>query len=130
MTWSLEKVCDIHDHGDSLGVVKVLKGEVINTIYTVDKDMNILNSEKIELAEEDVIIEVPEYMYHQMKNGQENEHSYTLHVYMPPINDMKVIDQEKQLIITVENNCGAWTTQPELHKEVEEFKFKKDVAKN
>lgn len=121
LTWGPDQVCDVHDHADSCGVVKVVKGNISNIIYRPDKETGEPIHQQEEYCVDDVFIEVPKGCWHQMKNNK-NEFSYTLHVYAPPIEDMQVFDQEKKQLITVNDDCGAWTTEPDKYKKIVELK--------
>lgn len=122
LTWAEGSVCDVHDHGNSCGVVKVVKGHISNIIYS----LNPVTGEPVHQEERyvmnQVFFEVPKGCWHQMKNNQEENRAFTLHVYAPPIEDMKVYDSEKKQLVTVSDDCGAWLTEPEKFKGITELK--------
>ena len=70
---------------------------------------------------DEVFIEVPLDSWHQMKNNLD-EFTYTIHIYAPPITDMQVFDKEKKQLITVDEECGAWLSEPERHLKVKALK--------
>ncbi|GEM_PF-2792396 len=117
LTWGPDQVCDVHDHGESCGIVKVVKGNISNIIYSPDKKTGEPKHQQEEYVVDDVFIEVPKDCWHQMKNNLE-EYTYTLHVYAPPVEDMQVFDQDKKQLITVDEECGAWTTEPDKYKRI------------
>ena len=114
LSWGPDEICDVHDHGESCGLVKVVKGNISNIVYRPDKNTGEPIHQQEEYVVDDVFIEVPKDCWHQMKNNL-TEFSYTLHVYAPPISDMQVFNQEKKQLITVDEECGAWTTEPERY---------------
>ena len=120
LSWGPDQICDVHDHGESCGLVKVVKGNISNIIYSPDKDTGEPIHQQEEYVVDDVFIEVPKDSWHQMKNNLD-EFTYTLHVYAPPVTDMQVFDKEKKLLITVDEECGAWTTEPEHYIRVKEL---------
>ncbi len=117
LSWGPDQICDVHDHGESCGIVKVVKGNISNIIYRPDKETGEPIHQQEEYIVDDVFIEVPKGCWHQMKNNL-NEFTYTLHVYSPPVEDMQVFYQEKKQLITVNEDCGAWTTEPDKYKKI------------
>lgn len=117
LTWGPDQICDVHDHGESCGLVKVVKGSISNIIYSPDKETGEPKHQQEEYVVDDVFIEVPKDSWHQMKNNQD-KFSYTLHVYAPPVEDMQVFDKDKKQLITVDEECGAWTTEPERYRRI------------
>ena len=120
LSWGPNRICDVHDHGVSCGLVKVIKGNISNIIYSPDKATGEPIHQQEEYVVDDVFIEVPKDSWHQMKNNLD-EFSYTLHVYAPPVTDMQVFDKEKKQLITVNDKCGAWTTDTEHHLKVKQL---------
>ena len=117
LTWGPGQICDVHDHGESCGMVKVVKGNISNIIYSPDTETGEPIHQQEEYVVDDVFIEVPKDSWHQMKNNLD-DFTYTLHVYAPPVEDMQVFDREKKQLITVDEECGAWTTEPEHYMKV------------
>lgn len=117
LSWGPDQICDVHDHGESCGIVKVIKGNISNIIYSPDKETGEPKHQQEEYVVDDVFIEVPKDCWHQMKNNLD-EFTYTLHVYAPPIEDMQVFNQEKKQLITVDDDCGAWLSEPKKYKKI------------
>lgn len=120
LSWPANSICDVHDHGESCGLVKVIKGNISNIIYSPDKVTGEPIHQQEEYVVDDVFIEVPKDSWHQMKNNL-GVFSYTLHVYAPPVTDMQVFDKEKKQLITVDEECGAWTTDTKHHLRVKQL---------
>lgn len=117
LTWGPDQICDVHDHGESCGLVKVVKGNISNIIYSQDKETGEPKHQQEEYVVDDVFIEVPKDSWHQMKNNLD-VFTYTLHVYAPPVEDMQVFNQDEKQLITVNDDCGAWTTEPDKYKRI------------
>jgi len=117
LTWGPDSICDVHDHGESCGLVKVVRGNISNIIYSPDKETGEPRHQQEEYVVDDVFIEVPKDSWHQMKNNLD-DYTYTLHVYAPPVEDMQVFDKDKRQLITVDDDCGAWTTEPDKYKKI------------
>jgi len=120
LSWGPEQICDVHDHGVSCGLVKVVKGNISNIIYRQDERSKEPIHQQEEYIVDDIFIEVPKNSWHQMKNNLE-EFTYTLHIYAPPVTEMQVFDKEKKQLVTVDDNCGAWLTEPERHLRIEKL---------
>ncbi|MDX2414110.1 MAG: cysteine dioxygenase family protein [Bacteroidales bacterium] len=112
LSWGPDQICDVHDHGESCGLVKVVKGNISNIIYQEDTVSGEPIHQQEEYVLDDIFIEVPKNSWHQMKNNLD-EFSYTLHVYAPPVTDMQVFDKENKQLVTVDENCGAWLSEPD-----------------
>lgn len=120
LSWGPGQICDVHDHGVSCGLVKVIRGNISNIIYSPDKFTGEPIHQQEEYVVDDVFIEVPKDSWHQMKNNLD-EFTYTLHVYAPPVTDMQVFDKERKQLITLDDKCGAWTTDPEHHLKIKQL---------
>jgi cysteine dioxygenase len=103
MNWKPKNESNIHDHGPSYGCVFMVDGEVLNIIVNdQNKEVEVIKCTK------GTISEVPQGIYHQIKNTTDN-FAVTLHFYAPPIVGMKVkdkIDFKKEYI--VKSDSGAW----------------------
>ena len=120
LTWGPDQICDVHDHGESCGVVKVVKGNISNIIYSPDSVTGEPMHKQEEYVVDDVFIEVPKDSWHQMKNNLK-DFTYTLHVYAPPVENMQVFDKDNKELITVDEECGAWTTEPERYRKIKKL---------
>lgn len=121
LSWGPGQICDVHDHGTSCGLVKVVKGSISNIIYSQNKASGEPIHQQEEYLVDEVFVEVSLDSWHQMKNNLD-EFTYTLHIYAPPVTDMQVFDKEKKQLITVDGECGAWLSEPERHLKVMDLK--------
>lgn len=100
--WPAGKVCSPHDHGDARGVVTILKGGFLEQAYRISEDSLKKAGPEHRYSLSDVLPVMPQ-MIHSMRAETEG---VTLHLYAPPIREMKVYDQHT--VYTVSDNCGAW----------------------
>ncbi|RZA09715.1 MAG: hypothetical protein EOP11_00855 [Proteobacteria bacterium] len=92
-----------HDHGEAWGTVIVLEGHVIEQGFRLKSDLEEAGSEHAYQTGD--AIQVRPGGIHSMRAIPR---SITLHLYSPPIREMKVYDQPTRIIYTVADNCGAW----------------------
>ena len=113
-TWTRAHPCVPHDHGGSVGGVRVLQGEAIHRIYKVVDDRLTIAHEEVRRAGE-VMLCGPD-MVHQMVDAGAGEPLMTLHVYAGPIDHMVVYDVPTGSSHVVDGGCGAWIPldEPEL----------------
>jgi cysteine dioxygenase len=107
MNWAKNAFCDIHNHGHSFGLVKIIKGVLKNELF----DAQFSLQEEAIYREGDHIL-VPKGIYHRMGNMYALQNAISLHFYMPPIHNMHVIDTENKIICEVSDDCGAWLSEP------------------
>lgn len=102
MNWAPYGKCNIHNHGVSWGFVQIITGEVVNIIY------NHLLEPVTRITETTGnIFFTSKGIIHQMENLTKQP-LVTLHIYCPPISEMKVYDLQHQQEIIVTDDCGAW----------------------
>lgn len=101
-TWAPHRECAPHNHGYSNGAVWLVKGSFIENHYNFK---NTLIPTKIRLCREDSLLDVDSEDIHSMST---TGHGISLHIYSPPIHDMKVYDTHMQATLTVTDDCGAW----------------------
>jgi len=76
----------IHDHGDSIGCVYVVEGELINQTFTLEElDRPVFQSEN--RVAEGEFIEVTKGLIHRLKNPTD-QRFISFHVYSPPLEVM------------------------------------------
>lgn len=113
-TWNPAFPCAPHDHGGSIGGVKVLQGVARHRLWRIREG-------KLQLALEelrgvgDVLTCGPD-LVHSMGCAGAGEPLMTLHLYSGPIGHMVVYDRATQSTYVVDGGCGAWVPldQPEL----------------
>jgi cysteine dioxygenase len=117
MNWNNYFRCAPHDHGNSYGWVSVVKGESTHTIYELKGEIPVPKVTRVE--PENTSFFAARSMVHDMENQTDGE-LVTLHVYSPPISNMKVYDLEKCAMCIVSDDCGAWwpTEQRQRLKEI------------
>ncbi|MBB4200305.1 hypothetical protein CCR94_00440 [Rhodoblastus sphagnicola] len=85
MTWLPGQASPPHDHGDSAGVVRVLRGQALETSYALSGD-GFAEAELAELLEEGAVTAFQDAGAHSLANSPEAEQPLaTLHVYAPPL---------------------------------------------
>jgi cysteine dioxygenase len=105
MNWS-DIECAPHDHGSSLGWIRVMDGGALNTVYEM-KDALLPRELFTRTYQKGSFFFAPKRGIHKMQRG-DVENLVTLHLYAPPIEGMKVFDLEKCAACVVSNECGAW----------------------
>lgn len=113
-TWTRGVDCAPHDHGGSVGGVKVLRGRARHRVWQV------VDGELVQVAEE--VKEAGEVMacgadlVHSMGDDGHADSLVTLHFYTDSIDHMVVYDLAGRRTLVVDGGCGAWVPddQPEL----------------
>lgn len=111
--WTRGVPCAPHDHGGSVGGVRVLQGEAIHRVWR-------LRGGALELALEErvsaggVLACGPD-LVHSMVDAGGPEPLATLHLYAGPIRHMVVYDTEGGRTLVVEGGSGAWLPWDEPH---------------
>ncbi len=105
MNWNHNEQCLPHDHGDSVGAVKILQGTATQIIYIKTAHGYMVRS--VEIRKTGEILIVPKGMIHAMGNSTD-ERLVTGHIYMKPITRMKIYDFIKGQYAIVSDDCGAW----------------------
>ncbi|WP_139492432.1 cysteine dioxygenase [Brevibacillus dissolubilis] len=84
----------IHDHGLSIGCGIVVEGKLINTLYSVIQEGQVQPKGEQRVSRGQCFF-APPGLIHGMENRTE-ERLVTLHVYSPPLDNMKVYQQAKE----------------------------------
>lgn len=108
MCWAPGMASAPHDHGESYGSVKVLQGQLSNSFWQLKN--NILSCLKPSSHCAGDVLSVKSGQIHAMANLSESA-SYSLHLYVKPIEAMKVYDPEGNRYCTVPDDHGAWWPQ-------------------
>lgn len=110
-SWTRGVFCAPHDHGGSVGAVRVLRGEALHRMWR-------LGEHGLELAAEErvgaghVLACGPD-LIHSMGDAGAADKLATLHLYTGPIPYMVVYDTAAHRTLKVAANCGAWIPGPE-----------------
>ena len=104
--WTRETPCVHHDHGGSVGVIRVLQGRGRHRIWTVDADGLRTVCEETVAAGETMMCGSD--LIHSMADDGADEPFITLHMYIRSIDHMIVFDLEKEQTLMVDGACGAW----------------------
>lgn len=113
-TWTPLTWCAPHDHGGSVGGVRVVRGAARHRVFRVRAgSLELVREERIEAGG---VISCGPDLVHAMRDDGEEESLVTLHLYSGPIPWMVVYDTEGDATWQVEGGCGAWIPhdQPEL----------------
>lgn len=100
--WPAGSSCLPHDHGEARGLVTILKGDFCERVFSLSRNSLAKADEEHFFTLGDFLPVAPQ-MIHSMRAQTEG---VTLHLYAPPIREMKVYDEHT--IYTVADNCGAW----------------------
>ena len=110
-SWTRGVPCAPHDHGGSVGAVRVLRGEAIHRMYRLGPSgLELVVEERV--GPGDVLACGPD-LVHSMVDAGADEKLATLHLYTGPIPYMVVYDVEGQRTLQVSGACGAWVPGPE-----------------
>jgi predicted metal-dependent enzyme (double-stranded beta helix superfamily) len=102
-SWSRGAECAPHDHGFSNGVVWLLDGDFRETHYELEKNLAVLG--KSVLRPHGTLLAVTPGDIHSMVAL---DGGVSLHIYTPPIEQMKVFDPNGRRTLIVNGDCGAW----------------------
>lgn len=93
LCWEAGQITPIHDHGGEECWVKIIEGEIKETIYKLDETGD-LHSVKTSIAKTGDISYMVDFMgVHRLENLSSNR-SMSLHLYAKPIRNCKVYDNE------------------------------------
>lgn len=112
-TWTPGVWCAPHDHGGSVGGVRVLQGAAEHRVFRVrDGELELVRQERVQAGD---VMRCGSTLVHAMCDGGEDEPLMTLHMYAGPIDHMVVYDVENQRTLVVDGGCGAWVpSEPRL----------------
>ena len=105
-TWTRAYPCAPHDHGGSVGGVRVLRGAALHRMYRLEgQTLSLAREERV--ATGGVVLCGPE-LIHSMQDAGDEEQLMTLHLYASPIEEMRVYDLASTTTYVVDGGCGAW----------------------
>lgn len=113
-TWNRAWPCAPHDHGGSVGVVRVLRGRAQHRVFAlVNGRLEVTKEERLERGD---LLVVTSSLIHSMVDDGADEPLVTLHLYVDPIDGMLVYDMATRRTFCVIGDCGAWvpTDAPRL----------------
>jgi cysteine dioxygenase len=105
-TWTRGRPCAPHDHGGSIGAVRVLQGRSRHHVWRVTDD-GLKRVDESVAGPGDVVSCGPE-MVHSMGDDGGALPLVTLHMYTHAIDHMIVYDTDADDTLIVEGTCGAW----------------------
>lgn len=103
-TWTPNTPCAAHDHGGSVGGVKVLRGQSLHRIFTIQDGELVQVREHI--AQPGEILSFGPNLIHSMTSIDPSTPLMTLHFYTDAI-EMMVVYAEGGTM-AVDGSCGAW----------------------
>lgn len=106
-TWTPGVTCAPHDHGGSVGGVRVLRGRSRHRIYTIEDGQLVLCREHT--ASPGEILSFGPNLIHSMTSDDPDTPLMTLHFYTDAI-EMMVIYTDSDTL-AVEGSCGAWVPE-------------------
>jgi cysteine dioxygenase len=110
--WTRGTPCAPHDHGGSVGAVRVLQGEAIHRVWSLEGGS--LRCRLEERVTPGKVLACGPGLIHSMEDGGAEEPLATLHVYSGAIPFMTVYDLAKERTLRVDPCCGAWIPDTSL----------------
>jgi cysteine dioxygenase len=86
----------IHDHGQSIGCAMVLEGKLLNSIYRLDESQ--IKRSSAYMVHQGECLFSTRGLIHKMSNTK-NERMVSLHVYCPPLQNMKSFQEQEETIL-------------------------------
>lgn len=120
MNWS-QIACAPHDHGQSYGWIQVINGTTNNTVYQC-QDGFLPEALFSQDKQQGSVFFAPKSGIHHMKSSDDT--LVTLHLYSPPIKNMKVYDLDQCAACIVSEDCGAWWPEDQRQK-IKDIQLKK-----
>jgi len=109
-SWTRDVRCAPHDHGGSVGAVRVLRGEGLHRVWAVKDGALVLLLEEV-IRPGDIVSCGPD-MVHSLGDNGADDRLATLHLYAGPIARQTVYDVTGNRTLLV--GGGAWIPEPEL----------------
>ncbi|MFT7520838.1 MAG: quercetin dioxygenase-like cupin family protein, partial [Kiritimatiellia bacterium] len=108
-SWTRGVRCAPHDHGGSVGAVRVLRGEGLHRVWTIKNGLIQLVLEEV-VRPGDIVSCGPDMVHSLGDNGAQDKLA-TLHMYAGPIAAQTVYDVAANRTLVV--GGGAWVPGPE-----------------
>jgi predicted metal-dependent enzyme (double-stranded beta helix superfamily) len=105
-SWTPGVMCAPHDHGGSVGAVKVLQGRARHRVYKVEAGALVLAAEHTVEAGE--VLACGPDLIHAMGDDGAADPLMTLHLYTDSIDFMVVYEPAGPQTHVVSGSCGAW----------------------
>lgn len=99
--WKPSDHTAIHNHNDQRCWVYQVAGEMIEERFVEDEDGSLVKEHEMALKSGKLTYMHDSMGYHSLSNNT-SENAITLHLYIKPIGECKVFDEEKQKFQTVE----------------------------
>lgn len=123
--WPRNGWCDVHDHGEGVGIVQSYGGAIEHFSYE-------LNGSSLELTEQCTInsgdsARLPVGMIHSLQNISSDEPYIGLHIYAPPASDVRVFDLKSGDIYHVTDDWASIVPTDAKyirHKQEKQFTFR------
>lgn len=103
--WTPNTPCAPHDHGGSIGAIRVLEGTARHTVWKIIDDQ--LKPVCTTLHHKDEVLPASAHLIHSMESVGERP-LVTLHLYTDPIEQMVLYDLKGGRTLVVDGTCGAW----------------------
>jgi predicted metal-dependent enzyme (double-stranded beta helix superfamily) len=112
--WTPGHPCAPHDHGGSVGAVRVLQGRALHTTWSRVDDR--LLPVRVEGVDAGCTMQCDADMIHSMQDDGAELPLITLHMYTKSIDHMIVYDIVNHETLVVEGSFGAWVPheQPQM----------------
>jgi len=108
--WTRGRTCSPHNHGGSVGAVRVLQGRSRHVIWQPTREGLKCIDESV-AGVGDVLVCGPD-MVHSMGDAGAELPLVTLHMYTHAIDHMVVYDTTEGDTLIVEGSSGAWVPEP------------------
>lgn len=105
--WSFNGMAAPHNHGTSQGLIWFAQGDFLEQHYLF-MNQNLVQHKAAHFYKEGQVVTVEPNDIHSC---QPETQGISLHIYSPPIHNMKVWDEENKRTLVVADNCGAWVPQ-------------------
>lgn len=103
MKWRENSYCAPHDHGDAHGFIFLLQGTFIERHYQLTTQGLKQKSERRFVSP--TVLPVGAGAIHDMTASGDG---FGLHIYLPPIRNMRVFNVQNRQTLVVSDQCGAW----------------------
>ena len=101
MCWCSGQRSSIHDHAGSLGGLKVLAGELTESLFIKAANSMIKSLDSVEYTAGAIRVEETS-LIHQLSNLQANDgNAISIHIYVPPLTRMNVYSLEDPTVRNV-----------------------------
>jgi cysteine dioxygenase type I len=95
ITWGPSTCLELHDHGGSLGAVRVVRGQLVETSTSL-RTRALLRSHRLDAGD---ILTVGHDTVHEVWNPQQTP-AVSVHVYSPPLTTMTFYDERPATYLT------------------------------